>query len=74
MESYFDAVTAEVLVNVTDVYDADLDRVLAELAGEFSWSGVEYGELVEDSGDWSQWMFLLGATIKEKAREDVHVP
>lgn len=74
VEYYFDAVTQEVMVNVTDVYDAELRKVLTELGGEFSYAGVEYGDLLEDSGEWSQWMFLLGATIKEKKLEDVHVP
>lgn len=66
MEYYFDAVTAEVMVNVTDLYDTDLRKVLTELEGEFSFEGVEYKTLNEDGGGYSQWMFLLGATIKER--------
>lgn len=67
MEYYYDDVTAEVMVNVTDIYDADLRKVLTELEGEFTYEGVEYKDLIEDSGGFSQWMFLLGATIKETA-------
>lgn len=66
METYFDAVTAEVMVNVTDLYDAELRKVLTELEGEFSYQGVEYKDLLDEGGEFSQWMFLLGATIKEK--------
>ena len=66
MESYYDAVTSEVMVNVTDLYDAELRKVLTELEGEFSYEGVEYKGVTEDDGSYSQWMFLLGATIKER--------
>lgn len=66
MEYYFDDVTSEVMVNVTDTYDTDLRKVLTELEGEFSFEGVEYKTLIEDAGGYSQWMFLLGATIKER--------
>jgi hypothetical protein len=65
VESYYDAVTAEVMVNVTDIYDAELRKVLTELEGEFTYEGVEHKTLIEESGAVSQWMFLLGATTKE---------
>lgn len=60
-EYYFDPVRRQVMVNVTDVFDADLRKLLAEVGEEFSWVGGEF-TTVADGNDVSQWMLLHEAT------------
>lgn len=52
----------EVMVNVTDLYGEDLDKVLTEIEQEFLCiGGVEhYTDMTESVPQ--DWMFLLGAT------------
>lgn len=55
----------EVLVNVTDLYGAELRKVLAEVSEEFSWTGVEYVTVTDDDDESAtDWEILLGATTK----------
>lgn len=51
----------EVMVNVTDLYGEDLEKVLAEIGREFVWTGVDWYTGNHD-GVVEQWMYLLGAT------------
>lgn len=51
----------EVMVNVTDLYGGDLEKVLAEVGKEFEWTGVDWYTGTHD-GVVEQWMYLLGAT------------
>lgn len=53
----------EVMVNITDLYDAELRKVLAEVGEEFSWTGVENYSTVSE-GELSQWLYLLGARVR----------
>lgn len=60
-EYYYDPVTNQVACNVTGLYDADLRKLLAEVAEEFSWVGAEY-RTVAEGNDVSQWLMLHKAT------------
>jgi hypothetical protein len=55
----------EALVNVTDLYDTGLRKVLAEVGEELDWTGVEYTTVTDPDGSVSEWEILLGATMKE---------
>lgn len=52
---------SEVMANVTGIYDTELDKVLSEIEGSYSWTGVTF-ESASLDGEVSEWMFLLGAT------------
>lgn len=60
-EYYFYPEIGSVAVNVTDVYDAELRKLLAKIGEEFSWVGVEF-ETVAEGNEVSQWAWLHGAT------------
>ena len=60
-EYYYDPNGNTVTISVTDLYDAELRKLLAEVGEEFSWSGVEY-RTVADGNDVSQLAVLHGAT------------
>lgn len=60
-EYYFFPEENTVMVNVTDIYDAELRKLLAEVGEEFSWSGIEF-KTVAEGNDVSQWATLHGAT------------
>lgn len=60
-EYYFDPETNTVACNVTELYGADLRKLLAEVGEEFSWIGGEFKTVAEGT-DVSQWMMLHQAT------------
>lgn len=60
-EFWFNPEANTVTVNVTDIYDAELRKLLAEVGEEFSWSGVEFSTVAEGN-DVSQWATLHQAT------------
>lgn len=64
-EYYFDPEDNTVMVNVTDAYDAELRKLLAQVGEEFSWLGVEFST-VADGNDVSQWATLHQATRLDK--------
>lgn len=58
---------AEIMVNVTGIYDDDLDKVLAEIERTgYAWTGVTF-DTDSTEGEVTQWMFLLGATSGSNA-------
>jgi hypothetical protein len=66
-EYYWDPEAATVMVNVTETYDAELRKLLADLGEEFSWVGVEYSTVCDDDGDVTEWMWLHKARAKVPA-------
>lgn len=60
-EYYYDPEDNTVLVNVTDTYDAELRKLLADIGEEFSWSGIAF-DTVAEGNEVSQWATLHGAT------------
>lgn len=65
-EFYYDAERGAVQVNVTGLYGAELQKVLAEVGEEFEWQGAEF-QTMTDGGGVSQWMWLHGARVKVPA-------
>lgn len=64
-EYYYNPEDNTVGVNVTDLYDAELRKLLDEVAEEFSWTGIEF-TTVADGNDVSQWATLHQATIRDE--------
>lgn len=56
-----------VQVNVTDLYDGELRKVLEEVGEEFEWSHVEY-QTTTDGSEISEWAWLHGAKVKAGVR------
>lgn len=60
-EYYYDPETFTVAANVTGLYGADLQKLLAEVGEEFLWVDAEF-RTVAEGNDVSQWMMLNQAT------------
>lgn len=60
-EYYYHPSRSAVLVNVTDLYEAELRKVLAEVGEDFSWSSIQYRTVTDDDGDLTEWAWLHGA-------------
>lgn len=61
-EFYYHRSRQAVLVNVTDLYDADLRKVLADVGEHFSWDSIQFQAVAdEDDGAVTEWAWLHGA-------------
>lgn len=54
---------SEVMINVTDIYGEQLDKVLAEIEETYTWTGVTF-ETAKMADEVTEWMFLLRATTR----------
>jgi hypothetical protein len=63
-EYYYHPSRAAVLVNVTDLYEAELRKVLAEVSEHFSWGSIQYDIVSDDDGELSEWAWLHDAVEK----------